>query len=119
MPLRDWRMRIKDILDAVDTVQEYTEGMKYEAFVAHRKTVDAVIRNFIVIGEAATHVPEEVVVAHPEIPWKDMRDMRNFVVHEYFGISDKIIWDTVQNNLPPLMNLLKPLLEPQVPDENT
>jgi uncharacterized protein with HEPN domain len=60
-----------------------------------------------------------VVLAHPEIPWRDMRDMRNFVVHEYFGISDKIIWDTVQNNLPPLINLLKPLLEPQVPDENT
>jgi uncharacterized protein with HEPN domain len=81
--------------------------------------VDAVIRNFIIIGEAATHVPEEVVSAHPEIPWRDMRDMRNFVVHEYFGISDKIIWDTVQNNLPPLINLLKPLLEPQVPDEKT
>ena len=119
MPLRDWKMRIKDILDAVDTVQGYTEGMKYKAFVAHRKTVDAVIRNLIVIGEAATHVPEEVVLAHSEIPWRDMRDMRNFVVHEYFGISDKIIWDTIQNNLPPLINLLNPLLEPQVPDDNT
>jgi len=50
---------------------------------------------------------------------RDMRDMRNFVVHEYFGISDKIIWDTVQNNLPPLINLLKPLLGPQVLDENS
>jgi uncharacterized protein with HEPN domain len=119
MPLRNWKMRIKDILDAVDTIQGYTEGMKYETFVAHRKTVDAVIRNFIVIGEAASHVPEEVVVAHPEIPWRDMRDMRNFVVHEYFGISNKIIWETVQKNLPPLISLLKPLLEPQVPDENT
>ncbi len=59
MPPRDWKMRIKDILDAISTVQGYTKGMKYEAFVAHRKTVDAVIRNFIVIGEAATHVPEE------------------------------------------------------------
>jgi uncharacterized protein with HEPN domain len=119
MPLRDWKMRIKDILDAIGTVQGYTKGMKYEAFVADRKTVDAVIRNFIVIGEAATHVPEEVVVARPEIPWRDMRDMRNFVVHEYFGISDKIIWDTVQNELPPLIDLLKPLLELQVPDEKT
>ena len=116
MPPRDWKMRIKDILDAISMVHK---GMKYEAFMAHRKTVDAVIRNFIVIGEAATHVPEEVVLAHPEIPWRDMRDMRNFVVHEYFGISDKIIWDTVQNNLPPLINLLSSMLEPQVLDENS
>jgi uncharacterized protein with HEPN domain len=65
MPPRDWKIRIKDILNAITTVQAYTKGMKYQAFVADRKTVDAVIRNFIVLGEAATHVPEEVVVAHP------------------------------------------------------
>jgi uncharacterized protein with HEPN domain len=58
MPPREWKMRIKDILDAIRTVQGYTKDMEYEAFVAHRKTVDAVIRNFIIIGEAATHVPE-------------------------------------------------------------
>ena len=62
-------------------------------------------------GEAATHVPEEVVLAHPEIPWRDMRDMRNFVVHEYFGISDKIIWgrrSQVQSS-PFRVNFLSPV----------
>ena len=111
MPPRDWRFRIRDILDAVEAVQRYTEGMTYEAFTADRKTVDAVIRNLIVIGEAAARVPDDVALAHPDIPWKDMRDMRNFVIHEYFGVSDKILWDTLQRDLAPLLLLLKPLLK--------
>ena len=91
MPFRDWKFRINDILAAIASIQSYAADMTYEAFVADRKTVDAVIRNFIVIGEAAAYIPDEITLAHPEIPWLDMRAMRNFVVHEYFGISDKII----------------------------
>jgi len=113
MPPRDWKLRIRDILRAISAVRGYTAGIKYDAFVADRKTVDAVIRNLIIIREAASHVPDEVVSAHTEIPWRDMRDMRNFVVHEYFGVSDRILWDTVQNNLPPLIPLLEQLLQPQ------
>ncbi len=119
MPPRDWKLRIKDIMDAISAILGYTEGMKYQTFAADRKTVDAVIRNLSVIGEAAGHVPDDVIPAHPDIPWRDMRDMRNFVVHEYFGISDKIIWDTIQNNLPPLIPLLKPLLRSEDPDTNS
>jgi uncharacterized protein with HEPN domain len=111
VPRRNWKLRISDILNSVHAVQEYTEGMKYEDFKVDRKTVDAVLRNLIVIGEAANHIPEEVISAHPDIPWRDMRDMRNFVVHEYFGVSEKIIWDTVQNDLPKVVPLLQALLE--------
>jgi uncharacterized protein with HEPN domain len=75
MPRRDWELRIKDIPDAVRAVQTYTEGMKYEAFVNDRKTVDAVIRNLIVIGEAASHLPDDYARAHPDIPWRDMADL--------------------------------------------
>ena len=111
MPRRDWELRINDILDAINAVQKYTEGMKYETFVADRKTVDAVIRNLILIGEAASHIPDDIVSEQSDISWRDMRDMRNFVVHEYFGVSDKIIWETVQNDLPPLISLLRQMLE--------
>ena len=85
--------------------------MSYNDFVSDPKTVDAVIRNFIIIGEAASRVPSEIESMNPELPWKDMRDMRNFVVHEYFGISDKIIWDTIQDDLPPLIKFLEKMLE--------
>ena len=102
MPHRDWLFRITDILTATSTVESYVKGMSYEDFIADRKTVDAVIRNLIIIGEASSRIPEEISLNHPEVPWNDMRAMRNFVVHEYFGVSDKILWDTVQTDLPPL-----------------
>jgi uncharacterized protein with HEPN domain len=64
--------------------------MKFEDFAAGRKTVDAVVRNFIVIGEAAGRIPEDICRAHADIPWAEMRTMRNLVVHDYFGVDDKI-----------------------------
>ena len=107
MPHRNWLFRINDILDAVSSVELYVTGITYEDFVADRKTVDAVVRNLIIIGEASVHIPGGICTAHAEIPWQEMRAMRNFVVHEYFGVSDRILWDTVQIDLPPLVSLLK------------
>lgn len=81
MPPRGWKLRITDILEAIGLIRDYVEGLDFEAFRADRKTVDAVIRNITVIGEAARSVPREIADAHPEIPWKVMRDIRNVVVH--------------------------------------
>jgi len=111
VPPRDWRMRIDDILGAIAAIQEYTLGMDLDAFAKNRKTVDAVLRNITVIGEAAGHLPPDIAEAHPEIPWKVMRDFRNVVVHAYFGIQLSILWDTIQDDLPPLVVPLKRLLE--------
>jgi uncharacterized protein with HEPN domain len=102
---------VSDILEAITTIQDYTAGMDLKGFVEDRKTVDAVIRNFMIIGEAANHVPDSILTKHPEIPWREMRDMRNIVVHEYFGVSDKILWETVQSELPSLILMLHKLLE--------
>ena len=102
MPRREWRFRVDDILGALARIQSYTAGMTRDAFLADSKTVDAVVRNLITIGEAASRIPEEIVTVNPHVPWNDMRDLRNFVVHEYFGISDDVIWETVQNDLPKL-----------------
>ena len=107
MPFREWLFRINDILDAVSAINQYVAGMTYKDFLADRKTIDAVIRNLIIIGEAASHIPEEIARTHPEVPWIDMKAMRNFVIHEYFGVSDKILWDTIQIDLPPLVSVLK------------
>ena len=111
MPHRNWTIGIHDILESIEAIQKYTEGLQFESFKADRKTVDAVVRNFIVIGEAATHLPEDVCRDHPEIPWYEMRGIRNIVVHEYFSVSDKVIWQTVQKDLPPLIPLLKRMLD--------
>ena len=111
MPHSDWKFRIQDILDAVSAVQEYTRGMEFKTFTEDRKTVDAVVRNLIVIGEAAVHVPEDICRKHPQVPWYEMRGMRNFVVHEYFKASDTVIWDTVHVDLRPLPALIKKILE--------
>ena len=106
----EWRFRIEDILNSIHAIREYTKGMKFIEFVSDRKTVDAVIRNLIVIGEASARIPDAVGQSHPEIPWNDMSDMRNFVVHEYFCISDKIVWETVKNDLPLLVKSLQDLI---------
>ena len=110
-PERGWKLRISDILDAITAIQEYTAGMDLKRFTVDRKTVDAVVRNFTIIGEAATRIPEQVIAENPEIPWRDMSDMRNIVVHKYFGVSNKILWETIQSDLPPLVPLLQKLLE--------
>ena len=110
MPPRDWRMRVEDILDAIAQSQAYVAGMTFDAFQADRKTTDAVVRNITVIGEAANNVPPSIADKHPEIPWKLMRDFRNVVVHRYFGLDLKVIWDTVQVEIPPLVEPLQRLL---------
>ncbi len=110
MPRRNWKIRVSDIIEAIENVLDYSKGMTFERFVADQKTMDAVIRNLIIIGEAAAHIPEEIIQIHADIPWREMRDMRNIVVHEYFGVDNRIVWDTVQTNLPPLMPSLRKLL---------
>lgn len=107
MPERDWRVRVEDILEAIGRIRRYTEGMSEREFRENELVQDALIRNFTVIGEAARHVPEEIEDSHPEVPWTRMRAMRNLVVHEYFGVDLKIVWDTVYEDLPGLAESLK------------
>jgi uncharacterized protein with HEPN domain len=107
MSPRLWQHRITDILEAIEKIQRYVEGMTFDDFENDSKTVDAVIRNFIIIGEAVRNVPEEVVVRHPSIPWRIMGDMRNFAVHEYWGVELRTVWETIKSDLPPLVPLLR------------
>ena len=109
MPHRILDLRISDIIEAIQRSLDYVEGMTFDQFAEDRKTIDAVVRNFIVIGEAASHLPDDFIEQHPELPWREMRDIRNIVVHEYFGVDNLIVWDTVKKNLPPVLPLLKQL----------
>jgi len=107
---RDWRDRIRDILDAIAEIQQFTRGMDYETFKEDDKSIRAVEMNFIIIGEAANQIPDEIEEKYTTIPWTLMRAMRNRIVHVYFKIDEKLMWDTVQNDLPPLIPELKNLL---------
>jgi uncharacterized protein with HEPN domain len=107
---RDWRFRVRDILAAVNAVATYTDGMTYEEFVADARTRDAVVRNLMTLGESVRWIPDVILEAHPEVPWRIMRGVRNVVVHEYFGIDDAILWETVRGDLPPLCDPLEAIL---------
>lgn len=111
MPPRDWKLRIVDIVNAINHIDEYVFGMEFEDFAEDSKTLDAVIRNFTIIGEASGHIPAEIIEEWDEVPWRDMRDIRNIVVHAYFGIMPKVLWDTIKNDLPPLKPMLKKIQE--------
>lgn len=110
MSPRRWQDRIRDILDAIAEIQKFTHGLNYESFKADDKSVRAVEMNFIIIGEAATQIPEEIEEKHSNIPWSLMRAMRNRIVHVYFNVDEKMMWDTIQNDLPPLIKELEKLL---------
>ena len=110
MSPRNWRFRIQDILSAVKAIQNYTDGMTYQKFEDDPKTIDAVIRQLMIIGEAASHIPDEKAVLASGIEWRQIRGMRNIIIHEYFHVSKKIIWDTVQGDLPEIVGPLEQLL---------
>jgi uncharacterized protein with HEPN domain len=110
VPPRDWRLRLEDIVSAGDSIAQYVRGMTFDVFRADRKTVDAVVRNLEVIGEAARHVPNDVRDRYPEVAWSDMSDMRNVLIHEYFGVDLPILWKTIGSDLPPVVSALRTIL---------
>ena len=110
VPPRDWQLRVLDIVQAIGKIERYVDGMTFDGFRDDDRTVDAVVRNVIVIGEAANHIPEEARALAPEVPWAQMRDIRNVLVHAYYELRVAILWETAVSDLPPLVPLLSALL---------
>ncbi len=97
---RTHKMYFSDLLTAMTRISEYISGCDYTGFKKDYKTVDAVIRNFEIIGEASKNIPAEIKSKYPEVPWSEMYLLRNKVIHEYFGVDYEIIWDVAFNHLP-------------------
>lgn len=96
---RDYRLYLDDILDAIQSIRDYTYGLGYDDFEKDKKTQDAVVRNLEIIGEASSRLPDSVRTSAPEIEWRKIVGIRNILAHEYFGVSLPIIWDVIQNKL--------------------
>lgn len=109
--LRDYKLYLSDILESRERILEYTKGMTYKDFAKSNITIDAVVRNLEVIGEAASRLPSEIKTRSPEIEWRKIVGLRNILTHEYFGINTQIVWDVVENKLEPLGDTCKKLLE--------
>lgn len=94
---------IEDILDSCQKILEYTKGMSFQEFTGDSKTIDAVIRNFEIIGEAANRLPDNFKNEHSNINWHKIRGFRNRIVHDYMGIDYSIVWEIKSNFLPELI----------------
>jgi uncharacterized protein with HEPN domain len=110
VPPRNWRVRVGDILEAAERACAYVRGLTFEQFVTNSRNVDAVSYAIVVIGEATNAIAEDIALATPEIPWSDIRGMRNRITHEYFGVDVEVLWQTVIEDLPQLQSMLRALL---------
>jgi uncharacterized protein with HEPN domain len=99
-----------DILDAIRRVENYTSNIKKKEFIEHLMMQDAVMRQIEIIGEASNSVSDEFQEKHPELPWFQMRGIRNKIIHDYRGINLQVIWDTIKNDLPILKKQVQNIL---------
>jgi uncharacterized protein with HEPN domain len=106
---REYRQQIDDILGSISYIKEYIIGMSFDDFAGDRKTQDAVIRNLEIIGEAARALPDEIK-QKSNIQWYKIVAFRNILIHEYFGVNLKLVWDVVENKLEELETECKALL---------
>ncbi len=103
---------LKHVLEAVESIEEYVGKMTKEDFMSegNKMVRDAVIREFEIIGEATRMLSEETKNLNPDLPWRDIADMRNKLIHEYFGVEMAIVWKTIESDLPMLKKVIQEVL---------
>jgi uncharacterized protein with HEPN domain len=99
---RDFRVHLEDIRGAIGKIERYTKGLSKRGFAEDDKTLDAVVRNLEIIGEAVKQLPAELRAREPAIDWQKIAGLRDILIHQYFGIDVDILWDIIQNKLPAL-----------------
>lgn len=99
MPKRDDDLLISDMIDSCRKIIDYTHGMNYDLFINDTKTVDAVIRNFEILGEACKSVSVDIQLGNPLIEWRKISDFRNILIHDYFGINHETMWKIIHDEL--------------------
>lgn len=107
VPAREWRFYVKDMIGFCERVLQFNQGTGRAEFASEPMRYDATVRNIELIGEAATHIPEVVRLAHPEIPWRMVIATRNKLIHGYAGIDDDVLWSIVESDIPALLESLR------------
>lgn len=102
MPDRTWLIRVDHMVDFIDRIERYVASCSKEEFLSHGVCFDAVCRNLELLGEAASHIPQAVKDAYPDLPWYEMRGLRNVLAHDYMGADELIIWATATRAVGPL-----------------
>jgi len=110
MSKRSSNLLLLDMKEAAEKILKYTKGLSFEDFLTDDKTIDAVVRNFEIIGEASLRIDEDFRFEHPQIEWKKLRGFRNRIVHDYFGIDYEIVWSILSEDLEELVFQLEQLL---------
>ena len=100
MSKRPLELYITDIKEAIEKIEHYTRNLSYESFQNDTKTIDAVIRNIEIIGEAAKNIPKNTRLQYIEIPWKEIIGTRSKIIHDYFGVDLEILWKTIKEDIP-------------------
>jgi len=104
---RDITLFIQDVFEAIEKIDGYVSGINdAREFKDSKQTYDAVMMNFIIIGEAVRNIYEEVRNNYPQVEWRNIMAMRNLLIHEYWGVDEKVVWNAVQKNLPQLKEIL-------------
>jgi len=99
---RDYKVYLEDMLEAIQKIHRYMEGLSFESFALEEKTVDAVVRNLEILGEAVKQIPDSLRLEYPQVDWSRIAGLRDILIHQYFGIDLTIVWDIVENKLPTL-----------------
>ena len=110
MSKRSSNLLLLDMKEAAEKILKYTKGLSFEDFLTDDKTIDAVVRNFEIIGEASLRIDEDFRLENPQIEWKKLRGFRNRIVHDYFGIDYEIVWSILTEDLEELVFQLDQLL---------
>lgn len=108
---RDYTLFIEDIVTCIEKIERYTSNISFEEFCGNDMAVDAVIRNFEIIGEAVKKIPEEIKRRYADVEWKEAAGFRDVLIHDYFGIDREAVWDTLRNNIPPFKKQIAKVLE--------
>jgi uncharacterized protein with HEPN domain len=107
---RKQKQRLQDLQSCVQEAIQFVADMDYEAFRADARTINAVLYDLAVIGEIAASLLPEIATEYPNLPWQEMRAMRNIAIHEYFRVNLQIVWTTLQEDLPPLVKQLQEIV---------